>query len=71
MGVLADIFGVSATNLQPASSPDTVESWDSIRHLDMVIALEQEFGIGFTAQEIEEAVTIEAIFRLVAGKVMR
>lgn len=69
VGVLADIFGVNAADLHPASSPDTVESWDSIRHLDLVIALEQEFAIVFTAQEIEEAVSVEAICRLVEGKV--
>ncbi len=71
VGVLADVFEVDAAALGPESSPATIEEWDSLRHLNMVIALEQEFGIVFAAEEIEEAVSVEAVCRLVAGKVTR
>lgn len=66
--VLADILGVDASELHPESSPDTVDGWDSIRHLDMMIALEQEFGVVFAAPEIEAADSVEAICRLIASK---
>lgn len=67
--VVADILGMKAAELRPESSPDTVDGWDSIRHLDLMIALEQEFGVVFAAQEIEEADSVEAISRLIASKV--
>jgi acyl carrier protein len=69
-GVLADVLEVEASALSPASSPSTIEGWDSLRHVNMVIALEQEFGIQFSAEEIEQAMSVEAVYRLVAGKVV-
>lgn len=41
----ADVFQVPEASLGPNSSPDTVETWDSLHHLSFVLALEQEFGI--------------------------
>lgn len=71
VGVLADVFEVNPAALGSESSPATVESWDSLRHLNMVIALEQEFGFVFAAEEIEQAVSVEAVCRLVESKVTR
>ena len=68
-GVLADVFEVDAGALSPESSPATVEAWDSLRHVNMVIALEQEFGVQLAAEEIEQAMSVDAVCRLMAGKV--
>lgn len=67
-GVLADVFNVKPEHLELNSSPDTVETWDSINHLNMVIALEQEFGIQLAAEEIEQAFSVEAINDLIGKK---
>lgn len=66
--LLADVFEVDPGALRADSSPDSVESWDSLRHLNMVIALEQEFGIQFAAEEIERAMSVDAVCHLVAEK---
>lgn len=53
------------------SSPDTVESWDSINHLNLVMALEQEFGVEFDPEDIEQLLsvplTIEMLEKKLAG----
>jgi acyl carrier protein len=67
--IVADIFGVSMEQVLPQSSPDTIETWDSINHLNLVLALEQEFGIQFTPEEIEQLLSVELIVALVAEKV--
>ena len=67
--MVADIFGVPVEQVQPQSSPDTIETWDSINHLNLVLALEQEFGIQFTPEEIEQLLSVELIVALVAEKV--
>lgn len=69
--VLADVFGVDPRELHPASSPDTIERWDSVQHLNMIIALEQEFGVRFAPEEIEEAVSVQAIAELIQRKQRR
>jgi acyl carrier protein len=67
--ITADIFGVPAEQVGPQSSPDTIETWDSINHLNLVLALEQEFGIQFTPEEIEQLLSVELIVALLAEKV--
>ena len=41
------------------SSPETIPTWDSLQHLNLVLALEQEFRIQFTPEEIELILSVE------------
>ncbi|MBL8214280.1 MAG: acyl carrier protein [Bryobacterales bacterium] len=66
--LLADLFQLPADQISPASSPDTIESWDSMQHLNMVLALEQQFGIAFAPEEIEQLVNVELIADLLEEK---
>lgn len=59
--IFADIFRVSTESLTPASSPETIESWDSMHHLELVLALEQEFEVQFTPEEIEQLLSFELV----------
>lgn len=49
--VLVDILGVDARTIDGATSVDTVEKWDSLSHLNLILALEQEFGITLTGEQ--------------------
>lgn len=66
--IVADIFEVPLDSVTAQSSPDTIETWDSIHHLNMVLALEQEFGVQFSPEEIEQLLSVELIVALVAEK---
>ena len=66
--IVADIFELPLERILPESSPDTIETWDSIHHLNMVLALEQEFGIQFSPEEIEQLLSVELIVLLVIEK---
>ena len=68
LAVAADVFEVQESTLAAASSPDTIESWDSLHHLSFVVALEQEFGIQFSPEEIEQLLSIELAAALVEEK---
>ena len=50
------------------STPDTVEAWDSVRHLNLMLALEVEYGFELSPEEMDEAKSIGQIARLVASK---
>lgn len=70
LSIAADVFQVEESSLGPASSPDTVESWDSLHHLSLVVALEQEFGVQISPEEIEELLTIELTAALMEEKLV-
>ncbi len=65
---VADIFQLPAADIRPETSPDTIEAWDSLQHLNLVLALEQEFGIQFSPEEIEQLLSVELIADLLAEK---
>lgn len=53
-GVLADVLKIDASGIGEDTSVDTVESWDSLRHLNLVLALETEFDVSFTEEQTVE-----------------
>jgi acyl carrier protein len=67
--IVADVFNVPIESILPESSPDNIEAWDSLHHLDLVLALEQEFGTQFTPEEIEQLLSVDLIASLLAEKV--
>jgi acyl carrier protein len=67
-GIASDVFGVPAGKLSPSSSPETIENWDSMQHLNLVLAIEEKFGIQLDPEEIEQMKTIGAVAALVDKK---
>jgi len=49
---VAEVLGVNPYLLSEESSPSTVSSWDSLGHLNLVIALEEEFEVNLSAEEV-------------------
>ncbi len=52
------------------SAPD-VEGWDSVAHVNLMVAVETEFGIQFTTQEQESMQTVGDMARIIAAKIGR
>jgi acyl carrier protein len=42
-------------------SMQTIKNWDSLRHLNLVMALEEQFGINFDPEEIPELNSVRTI----------
>ena len=63
----ADIFGVDPSDLGPETSSETLESWDSMQHLNLVLALELEFGVALEPEEIEAMTNIAAIVEIITA----
>jgi acyl carrier protein len=59
--VVADVLGVDAATLSDDSNPDTVPSWDSLAHLNLVVALEQEFGVALSPDDVLEMMSMKLI----------
>lgn len=59
--VLANLFNLEIEQINGDTSIDTVENWDSLKQLKLVIALEEEFEIEFIEEEVIEIVSYPLI----------
>lgn len=50
--VVASILGLEASDIGDATSTDNVPQWDSVRHMNLVIALEESFAITIPDDEV-------------------
>jgi acyl carrier protein len=50
--VIADVFGVPRAELGDATTREEVPEWDSLGHLNLMLALEERFGTSFSVDEM-------------------
>lgn len=62
--IMAQVFNVPEVSIDSLSSPDTIESWDSLKHMNLVTALEEEFNIRFTYEQISEMLNFSLIIEV-------
>ena len=55
---------VSIDHINEDSSPDTIEQWDSLKHIHLVLALEQEFGVSFSDQQIMDMANLQLVIMI-------
>jgi acyl carrier protein len=59
--VFADVLRLPLDQVHPGLRPEDVERWDSVNHLALVLAIEQEFSIQCEVDEIMEFTSFQAI----------
>ena len=66
--VMAAVFEIPVDEITDESSPDNIESWDSLKHMNLIVALEEEFGVQFTDEEIVEMMNYSLIKLILSKK---
>lgn len=59
--VVSQVLGVPVSKIDDESSPDTLEGWDSHSHLNLVVALESEFGVSLSPDDVMEMQSVRLI----------
>jgi acyl carrier protein len=62
------VFDDDTLELFPNMTASDVEAWDSLSHIDLIVALEREFKIKFTTAEISKLQNVGELEALVAVK---
>ena len=66
--IAADIFTLDLAAVPRSASRDTVSAWDSVAHVNLVLAVEQQFDVQFLPEEMLEMLSIELVAMLVEEK---
>ena len=67
--IMTLVFNIKKNEIKNNSSPNTIEVWDSIKHMNLIIALEEEFKVNFSNKEIGEMINFEIINLILNQKI--
>ncbi len=59
--LLAEIFEVELQEVSDETQFGDLPKWDSMGHMDLLVALESQFGIEISAESIGELVSVPVI----------
>jgi acyl carrier protein len=68
--VMATVLSIAADTINDDTSMDTVEAWDSIKHMNLVLAIEEEFGISIPDEDAAN-ITSYPLIRLVLNEQLK
>lgn len=50
--VFRDVFDDESITVNDATTSDDIEEWDSLEHINLIAAVEQEFGMKFSMGQV-------------------
>ena len=56
--VVADVLEADPNEITDDANPDTLPNWTSLRHLQLIVALEEVYGLSFAYREIRQLTSI-------------
>jgi len=67
--IVARTFQVPRATVGLESAPATISAWDSLQHVHLVLAIEEEFGVQFGVDDIATMNRVSTIITLLRERV--
>ncbi|EQA36973.1 hypothetical protein LEP1GSC047_2682 [Leptospira inadai serovar Lyme str. 10] len=67
--VMSNVFAVEKDQITDEIAIGKFKGWDSLRHMSLVLALEEEFGIRFDDDEIPNLISFKLILHALDARV--
>lgn len=64
--VLSAILGIAPERVTDDLSAEAVDTWDSLNHINIIGALEQEFGVSLPADHLGNSMSVARLKGLLA-----
>ncbi len=59
--LVAEILRLPPETVTPATAMQTTGSWDSLRHMELILTIEERFAVNLTGPEIASMTSVQAI----------
>jgi acyl carrier protein len=66
--IMSDVLEVPIGDVNEAMTMDNTDTWDSLRHMEIIVAFEERFEIEVEASEFLEMTTLVEIERVLREK---
>jgi acyl carrier protein len=68
MKLMADVLRIQEDKITDELSINNTDTWDSLKHMELIVGIEQTFDIRLTADEIVSMVNISEIKSILKNK---
>ena len=59
--IISEVFHIDKRHISIHSTMNNIDKWDSIGHLNLIIAIEEKSGVRFTPEQISKMISIKLI----------
>lgn len=66
--VFAKVLRVPVEEIKADSSTKTTRNWDSLRHVELVVAIEDKYRVTFSASEVFALTSVQGFIDILAKK---
>jgi len=66
--VFKQLFNIKPEDFREDLDVNSVRGWDSMNHLNLIIALEKSFGVSFTNEEVIQMASVKSIIETLRKK---
>jgi len=66
--IISVLLDIDTTKITDETSPETVDQWDSLNHLNICSAVSQEFSISMTTEEMVMIRSVGDLIKLLVSK---
>jgi len=66
--IVSEVFGLPIESVTRESSHETIEDWDSLNVLNVLMAVEGEFGVSISPEEAASFVSVVKILDVLSSK---
>ncbi len=66
--ILATVLRLEEAIISSDASTDNLDQWDSLAHMNLIVAIENKYNITFDEQEILESTNLISAIQLVKSK---
>ena len=67
--VFRDVFDDETIEVNDATTANDIEDWDSLEHINLVVAVEKCFGIKFNMGEVAKLKNVGEMMDLILSKI--
>ncbi len=67
--VFRDVFDDESITVSEKTTSADIEDWDSLEHINLIVAVEQEFGIKFNMGEVTTMKNVGEMVNIIESRV--
>ena len=62
--IMSNLFDITVDDINNNISPENCEQWDSLQHMNLIFAIEDEFGISLTDDDVLKIKDFKSIIHI-------